>query len=163
MKHYYIWLTIILCVLLSSCGFTFKRAQPLPFHSIQLRDNGCPAFSQQFTKQLYLHHVNVLSAEEPTHDAIPILSIECPTLKEQPLVYDNDGQLRRQRYTYQVSARWENQTWPMLHTQQVREHQLNSNQTLGDDSEKALILKEMQRNLIRQLINQLSQQNYYAN
>lgn len=161
-------LVIFACILtlslggLMGCGFALKQSQPMPFQSVELKMAGCPHFQQALRTNLRAHHVTVYDLA-PQEISSPVLTVQCPILTTEPLVYDGGGQLRRQRLHYSISAELITSSTVELTAKTIREQQLNSNQSLGDEAEIKLIVQEMQETLIQQLMNQLSRHTHYAN
>ncbi len=93
-------------------------------------------------------------------------NIDCPTLKltksemnQHILVYSLQGQTRRERLQlnlkYDLNLPGVGKQFNQ-HMMSNRDRQLNPNQDLADQYEKNLLEKEMQQELIEQLIQQLS-------
>lgn len=152
---YYYFTIIILSISLNGCGFALKRPQPLSFHEVQLEMAGCPHVENVLHAYLVSHQIKVYSYKQEKR---PLLVVQCPTLEKIPLVYDGEGQLRRQRLIYQLNAEFtmQDQVPHKISLKTVREQQLNSDQSLGDESETHMIIREMQNTLFHQLMNQLA-------
>ena len=153
-------LAVFLSTILSGCGFALKKPQPLPFHEVQLIMTGCPQVKNALNAYLTSH---ALKVTEDGHELRPILTVQCPVLEKEPLVYDGEGQLRRQRLFYKLTAELTTTKSHVIELKTIREQQLNSNQSLGDEAEASVIIKEMQTSLFYQLITQLSKAEYANN
>lgn len=147
-------LLALLLLAISGCGFHLKKPQPLPFKEMQLVMNGCPqiqnALHSYFTSQK-------IRVKDKYRAGRPVLTVHCPVLEIQPLVYDGEGQLRRQRLFYALTAELTTTQSYSFEVKTTRERQLNSQQSLGDAAENTMILKEMQEELFHRLSAKLSQ------
>lgn len=142
-------------VSISGCGFHLKKPQPLPFKEIQLEMSGCPQIQNALHSYFTSQKIRVKNKPRTSR---PILTVHCPVLEIQPLVYDGEGQLRRQRMFYALTAELTTaQKSYSFEVKTTRERQLNSQQSLGDAAENSMILKEMQEELFHQLSAKLSQ------
>ncbi|MCS5707877.1 hypothetical protein CC99x_003060 [Candidatus Berkiella cookevillensis] len=149
-------------VIISGCGFHLKKPQPLPFKEIQLQMSGCTQIQNALHSYFTSQKIRVKSKYRASR---PALTVHCPTLEIQPLVYDGEGQLRRQRMFYAFTAEFttpQSQSYT-FEIKTTRERQLNSQQSLGDAAENTMILKEMQEELFHQLSVKLSQLTNNAN
>lgn len=148
---------VVLTLCVSNCGFHLRKtdAHHLSSVSIQLSNN-CPKFENQLHSYFQSHHIDVRQYDETsdTSNTPPLLVLGCPALTEQPLVYDGEGQLRRERINLSFDVAINQQ--PSLTLSIMRERQLNSNQSLADNAEKKLIIEEMQESLLYQLLTKMA-------
>lgn len=150
---------LLLCVLLSGCGFHLRRNQVELGHKfpiIVLQRSGSHTLYQALQRALTLAATEVLMQTPEGDDGmVPQLSITSQVLTQQPLVYGPDSELRRERLKMSVTFSFANPTPTEIALYSVRDRQLNSNQYLGDNAEKSMIEHEMQADIIAQLLQYL--------
>lgn len=150
---------LLLCVLLSGCGFHLRKNQVELGHKfpiIVLQRSGSHTLYQALQRTLTLAATEVLTqTPEGDNGMLPQLSITSQVLTQQPLVYGPDSELRRERLKMSVTFSFANPTPTEIALHSVRDRQLNSNQYLGDNAEKSMIEHEMQADIIAQLLQYL--------
>ncbi|MFI4937269.1 MAG: LPS assembly lipoprotein LptE [Candidatus Berkiellales bacterium] len=149
---------IFLLNTLSACGFHLHKSQldlSNKYPTIILPYSGTHTLHQALRRALISSSINVLdeapsSNNDPNN--VPVLTVISQDLGQQPLVYGADSELRRERLKmvvgFSFGAAKKNQF--ILSTE--RDRQLNANQTLGDNDEKIVIEREMQADIINQLL-----------
>lgn len=148
---------VVLSLCVSNCGFHLRKANAHHLSSVLVQfSNNCPRFENQLHSYFQSHHIDVRQYDETsdTSNSGPLLVLGCPVLTEQPLVYDGEGQLRRERLNLSFDVAINQQ--PSLALSIMRERQLNSNQSLADNAEKKLIIEEMQESLLYQLLTKMA-------
>lgn len=158
-----VFIGILLLTLISGCGFHLRGTHNPK--KIQVKElillpyEPYSSFYQLARENLKRAGVDVQVPQDNS-------SIDCPTLRltksdmnQHILVYSIQGQTRRERL--QINLKYDLNlpgTSKQFNQQMMsnRDRQLNPNQDLADQYEKNLLEKEMQQELIEQLIQQLS-------
>ncbi len=154
------FIVITLLLGLNGCGFHLRNPHPNALDKLELHFTAkCPKFENQVRSYLKSYNIDVYDYhtqddDNTQYNHMPLLKVDCPKSSAQPLVYDGEGQLRRERLKLKLTATLNHHKEIVLET--TRERQLNSNQSLGDSTEKVMIIREMQDALIYQLLNQIS-------
>ena len=152
-------IVLLLCVQLG-CGFHLRKKESVLSHNLSslalLSNNKYDPFMQLLMQKLKSQNVDLTSA--PTSCAT--LSIGSQAITSRPLAYGPTGELHRERIqltvTYQFTPLNSQDSVPSRSIIVERDRQLNIRQDLGDWSEKQMIITEMQRDAIDQLIRQLN-------
>lgn len=145
----------VFCLLLCACGFHLRGSQQetsLPFADVYVSSNPKEPMIRQLT--VALASLDVLSNELSDWQ----LHVTTPKLKTYPLAYGPNGELVRETLELKV-------TYTLMHNKEViqtktmrnqRQHQLNIATQLADRAELETILKEMEHDLVQQMIIHLS-------
>lgn len=167
-KSIYALLIILMNILIlgsiSGCGFYLRGTKKI--HIIHVKEiillpySPYDRFYQTTRENLKRSGIDVLSPNSTSQNC-PTLTVTKSAITKNSLVYSLQGQTRRERL--QLSLHY-NLTLPSLKKSQQfnqsmtanRDHQLNPNQDLADQYERILLEKEMQQELIEQLIQHLS-------
>lgn len=115
---------------------------------------GSHTLHQALFNALLTEGVDVLECM-PEGAFAPRITILSQNLTTQPLVYGEDGELRRERLRMCVVFEVNTDISRTLTLATYRDRQLNSRQHLGDNAEKILLEQEMQRDIIQQLFRYL--------
>jgi outer membrane lipopolysaccharide assembly protein LptE/RlpB len=164
-RFFYVIILACLYCLISACGFHLRGTQhsSLPkIKEVVLQPyEPYNEFYQTLRENLKRAGVDVLLPQ--TNLACPTLNVAKSELSNFTLAYSLQGQTRRERlllslsYTLNLPATSgrinQNFNQKMISD---RDRQLNPNQDLADQYERALLEKEMQLELVMQLIQQLS-------
>ena len=143
----------VVIFVLNGCGFHLRKPNPAHLEQVNVQfTSNCPRFENQFHAYFASYGIDVRENLKPDAST-PSLRLDCPILDEQPLVYDGEGQLRRERLKLRLTAEFNQQPLPLS---AIRERQLNSNQPLADNNEKSLIVQEMQEDILYKLLSHLS-------
>lgn len=147
--------SLLLICFLTGCGFYLRKPPPIAFDKVALHSSGCLKFEYQLSTFLESNQITVLNTQATQ---APILTMSCPVLTTQPLVYDAEGQLRRERLYYTLTGNLtRSEKTDAFELKTLRERQLNTQQTLADETEKTILIKEMQEELFYRLLNKLSE------
>lgn len=149
-----------LCVLLSGCGFHLRG------HQQKSALLAYPALRLQ-TDSTYSHLTHLIEAQlksqgislTETVGEAPTLQVSAEELNTQDLAYSAEGEVRRQRVTYQLNFSLKAADGTILIPDQTlsvfRDQLLNPNQSLGDEYEQEMIEKELQQDAIQLLLFRL--------
>ena len=153
-KPIYRLLAGVLCViLLSGCGFHLRGSQNRDLHLKQLQLSPDRPFDKtyQTIRQQLLAQGLVISTEANA----PILVVEPKLFQVHVLAYGRDGQVRRERLTYQLKFKVQKSDGtliiPETEVTSERDRLLNPSQDLGDAYEKQLLEQEMLNDAISQM------------
>lgn len=147
---------------LSACSFHLRRnpvylADQYPI--IVLPFTGSHTLHQALFRALTSASIHVVDTCPPDGNA-PRLIVVDQNLTQRPLVYGEDSELRRERLIMTITFSF-GETNPKEFTLSTqRDHQLNSNQHLGDNAEKIIIEREMQLDIIDQLLRYIDMENF---
>lgn len=145
-------------ILLSGCGFHLRKNTwhlDTLYPTMVCPLTGTHSLHQALFNALLTEGVDVLDAPLP-NTPLPQITILSQSLTTQPLVYGADGELRRERLRMCVVFGIDTDVNTSITLATYRDRQLNSRQHLGDNSEKILLEREMQRDIIQQLFRYLS-------
>lgn len=146
-------LCLVLLLMLSGCGFKLGTYQSVVHKYPKMQVPFCKdtKLYQMLLQSLQQAHVKIT-----TEDA-PQLSIVGKNFEQKPLVYAIDGELRRERVTLTIDFEFNdglNRSSFSLSTN--RERAIISKQRLAADLELQQIEQQMQKEIMQQLITQLS-------
>lgn len=158
-----VFIGILLATLISGCGFHLRGTHNP--NKIQVKELVLLPY-EPYSNFYQLARENLKRAGVDIQVPQDSTSIDCPTLRltksdmnQHILVYSLQGQTRRERLQlnlkYDLNLPSANKQFNQQMTSN-RDRQLNPNQDLADQYEKNLLEKEMQQELIEQLIQQLS-------
>jgi outer membrane lipopolysaccharide assembly protein LptE/RlpB len=139
------------------CGFHLRHSQAhigMKYPTIVFTPSGSNSMYQGVYHALLASDVNVI--ESQTDNVAPTLFIIAQNITQQPLVYGPDAELRRERLRMSVVFSFGNKTPDRFELATERDRQLNSKQHLGDNAEKVVIEREMQADIISQLLRYLA-------
>lgn len=153
---------IIALSTLSACGFHLRKnpinlAQKYPV--IVLPFTGSHTLHQALFRALSTASIQVVE-ELATEACAPQLQVVTQHLGKRPLVYGEDSELRRERLTMSITFAFGQTTLKEFVLSTERDHQLNSNQHLGDNAEKIIIEREMQADIIAQLLRYMDSEQF---
>lgn len=155
-------LTLLIIAALNGCGFHLRRdALQLEekYPSVILPFTGSHSLHQALYRALETASIDVTETMDENLHA-PRLLVISQNLGQRPLVYGEDSELRRERLTMSITFSFGFRCPQEFTLFTERDHQLNSNQHLGDNAEKIIIEREMQADIIRQLLRYLDAENF---
>ncbi len=151
---------LISCLFVSACGYHLRSRQESLRHAVPvivLKPSGTPPFYQRLRYYISARAIEVIEYEKP-QDNIPQLAILSEQLTQFPLVYGPEGDLRRERLKMTVQFSYYDKETKIVTLSTERDRQLIPSQRLGDDAEKVIIEREMQIDIIQQLLRYLATQ-----
>jgi outer membrane lipopolysaccharide assembly protein LptE/RlpB len=154
---YFSLLFVAFCTL-AGCGFHLRHSQShigMKYPVIIFTPSGSNSMYQGVYQALLSSNVNVLESAPKESDA-PTLSIVTQNITQFPLVYGPDAELRRERLRMSVVFSFGSKIPDRFELATERDRQLNSKQHLGDNAEKVVIEREMQADIISQLLRYLA-------
>jgi len=158
-KLYRVSLVILIICLLNSCGFHLREQKTLPpqLHKLIISPNQpWDRFQLLLKRQLAS-----AGASFSQHHSASTLKLTRVYLSESTVAFGPDGQVHRARLDYTVHFSVENSKNEVILPNQTilirRDYRINSNSKLSSDDEKAIIIEEMQRDAVDQVIQRLTQ------
>ncbi|MBS0287084.1 MAG: hypothetical protein JSR17_07300 [Proteobacteria bacterium] len=162
MKQKLIFVFLLLQVLCTlGCGFHLRHSQAelsKKYPTIVLVPSGSNTLHQGLSRALIASSVQV--SENTENISSPRLAVVSQNLTTQPLVYGPDSELRRERLKMSVVFSFGDKEIQQFELETERDRQLNPNQHLGDNAEKVVIEREMQADIISQLLRYLATKQY---
>ncbi len=155
---------LLLCfVAIGGCGFHLRHHTAEignKYPTIILAPSGSNTLNQGIYRALISSSVHVVENSALYTDA-PQLWITSQGITSQPLVYGSDSELRRERLKMSVKFSFGTpNSLQQFELTTERDRQLNPNQHLGDNAEKIVIEREMQADIISQLMRYLATTRY---
>lgn len=144
---------VLIALTLYGCGFHLRHSQAdlsKRYPTIILTPSGSNTLHQGLYRALVASSVHVVENSELV--IAPRLSVVSQELTSQPLVYGADSELRRERLKMSVIFSFGGANAQPFELATERDRQLNPNQHLGDNAEKIVIEREMQADIISQLL-----------
>jgi outer membrane lipopolysaccharide assembly protein LptE/RlpB len=147
-----------LITLLCACGFHLRQHHmdlSAKYPIIALPPTGSNTLHQALSRALIASAVEVQEDVLPG-EILPTLVVHAEELTAEPLVYGTDSELRRERLKMAVTFSFGFEASKQFELTTERDRQLSSKQHLGDNAEKIIIEKEMQADIISQLLRYLA-------
>ncbi len=148
---------VLIAIMLAGCGFHLRHSQAdlsKKYPTIILTASGSNTLNQGLYRALIASKVHVVENSDTV--MAPRLSVASQELTSQPLVYGPDSELRRERLKMSVVFTFGAGNTQSIELATERDRQLNPNQHLGDNAEKVVIEREMQADIISQLLRYLA-------
>ena len=152
-------------LLLGGCGFKLRGAQNFSFQSIAVMPNPGGAVSVEL-RRYFGDAVHVLEANEPLTKAQVVLDI-LQELREKTVVsLNSSGQVRefqlRIRVKFKVRTPQGAELTPETEIMQQRDISFNESAVLAKEAEEVLLYRDMQNDLVQQLLRRLATLKYAA-
>jgi LPS-assembly lipoprotein len=152
------WLLILMAALtLSACGFHLRGAADLPFKTIYLDLPRHSPLGVELTRYLKVNHAEVVSTQA---EAEVILQVLADTREKKILTLTTSGQVSQyslyQRFTFQVKDKQGMVEIAPATIVLKRDITYDSNAELAKQAEEALLYRDMQSDLVQQIIRRLS-------
>ena len=147
-----------LASLMASCGFQLRGQARLPFETLYI---GVPEISQLGTelKRNIIAGTHTKLVNDPTQ-AQAILSISGEDRSKSILSFDTAGRVREFQLRYRLSFRVHDSRGrdylPQSEIQLTRDISFNDAQVLAKESEELLLYRDMQSDMVQQILRRLS-------
>lgn len=152
-------------IALAGCGFKLRAAQNYPFESIAIQPNpGGPLAIE--LRRSFGGVVRVLPLDQPLAQADVVLEV-LQELREKTVVgVNSSGQVRefqlRLRMRFRVRTPQGRELVPSTEIIQKRDISFNESAVLAKEAEEALLYRDMQSDLVQQLLRRLAALKYAA-
>ncbi|WP_034295324.1 LPS assembly lipoprotein LptE [Herbaspirillum sp. RV1423] len=152
------WILMLLAAFtLSACGFHLRGPANLPFKTIYLGFSGNSPLGTELKRYIRASGVEVL--DSPT-DAEAVLQVLADTRERKILTLNTDGRVREyslyQRFSFQVKN---NKGAIIIAPASIvlkRDITYDENQELAKQAEEVLLYRDMQSDLVQQILRRLS-------
>ncbi|MBC3869893.1 LPS-assembly lipoprotein LptE [Undibacterium oligocarboniphilum] len=157
--HQKTWLLALLAMMtLSACGFALRGPVSFPFHSIYIGLSDASPLGGELKRQIRANGQTQITSE--AKDAEVILDVLGETREKQILSLNSQGRVREYNLLYRFNFRLRNAEGkeflePVL-IQLRRTITFNESQVLAKESEEALLYRDMQSDLVQQIMRRLS-------
>lgn len=149
-------LLLISSLLLSACGFQLRGLAQLSFHKILIQGSTL-SLSQDLKKSLETNGVKVVTDSE---DAELMLELLTEATDKRILSIGGDGKVSEYTLSYQASFRTRaatNPLWGDVQTVQTsRNFAYNDANLLGKADEEAMLMSDMRKDVMRELLRRLT-------
>lgn len=144
-----------LCAALSGCGFQLRGEATLPFERLYL-PGGSPLVIELRRNVVARTHTKLTGSER---DAQAILGFTSEAREKVILSYNTSGLVREFQLRYRVGFRLYDPKGrnylPPNEIQLTRDISFNEGQVLAKESEEALLFRDMQSDMVQQIIRRL--------
>ena len=143
-------------LLLSACGFQLRGLAQLSFHNIFIQGSTL-SMSKELKKSLETNGVKVVTDSE---DAVLMLELLSEETDKRILSIGGDGKVSEYALSYQVSFRTRaatNPLWGEVQTVQTsRNFSYNDANLLGKADEEVMLISDMHKDAMRELLRRLT-------
>lgn len=143
---------------LTACGFQLRGSQALPFSSIYLDIPVASEFSTNFRRVLNANATTVVS--ETRENAAAIFQPLSETREKDILAINSSGQVSefrlRYQYAYRIIDPAGNELIPPTSINLQRDFTFSDSYVLAKEQEENLLWRDMQSDLIQQIMRRLS-------
>ena len=146
-------LSLLLLVNITSCGYQFRGATEVNFVSISI-DGGSPSFLKILKKQFKQSGVKVQE-----RNSEKTLEITNDTFSKKILSLSAAGKVREYQVNYKISFRFKSQDseWSdSINLEANRDFTYDDKNIIAKTEEESRLIKGMQEQLIRSIVNQIS-------
>jgi LPS-assembly lipoprotein len=148
----------LLAVALSACGFTLRGSRTLPFTTIYLSAGGNSALSAELARNI---RVGTSTKVVPARtDAAAVLDILGETRDKEILSLNAQGRAReytlRYRLSFKVHDGKGHDFIPATEIAVQRDITFNDSEVLAKESEEAMLYRDMQTDLVQQILRRLA-------
>lgn len=151
-------LAVAMLVSLSACGFALRGPVSFPFKSIYIGLSDASSLGGELKRQIRANGQTQITAE--AKDAEVILDVLSETREKQILSLNSQGRVREYNLLYNFRFRLRNavgkEYLEPVTVQLKRTITFNEAQVLAKESEEALLYRDMQSDLVQQIIRRLS-------
>ena len=146
-------LSLLILVNITSCGYQFRGATEVNFVSISI-DGGSPSFLKILKKQFKQSGVKVQE-----RNSEKTLEITNDTFSKKILSLSAAGKVREYQINYKISFRFKSQDseWSnSINLEANRDFTYDDKNIIAKTEEESRLIKGMQEQLIRSIVNQIS-------
>ena len=152
------WLLTLLAVsMLTACGFHLRGPANLPFKTIYLGFSGNSSLGTELTRNIRASGVEVVSDPKL---AEAVLQVIADTREKKILTLNTDGRVREyalyQRFKFAVKDNAGKVLIAPVEIRLKRDVTYNENQELAKQAEEGLLYRDMQTDLVQQMLRRLS-------
>lgn len=151
-------LAVAMLVSLSACGFALRGPVSFPFKSIYIGLSDSSSLGGELKRQIRANGQTQITAE--AKDAEVILDVLSETREKQILSLNSQGRVREYNLLYNFRFRLRDavgkEYLEPVTVQLKRTITFNEAQVLAKESEEALLYRDMQSDLVQQIIRRLS-------
>src|SRR5450830_1157455 len=152
------WLLLLLTAfMLSACGFHMRGPAKLPFKSIYLGFAGNSSLGTELKRYIRASGVDVTDSAT---DAEAVLQVLADTQEKKILSLNTNGQVREyslyRRFTFQVKDKAGKVLIAPAAIVLKRDITYDANQELAKQAEEVLLYRDMQTDLVQQILRRLS-------
>ena len=155
-RHASTILATALCLALAACGFQLRGQATLPFDTLYIASAGPLAVN---LKRNIAAGTNTKLVED-AKDAQAILLVQSEAQEKAILSLDSGGRVReyqlRYRYRFRVADAKGLEFLPSNEILLTRDITFNDSQVLAKESEEALLYRDMQADMVQQVLRRLS-------
>lgn len=151
-------LAVVMLMSLSACGFALRGPVSFPFKSIYIGLSDASPLGGELKRQIRANGQTQITAE--AKDAEVILDVLSETREKQILSLNSQGRVREYNLLYNFRFRLRNavgkEYLEPVTVQLKRTITFNEAQVLAKESEEALLYRDMQSDLVQQIMRRLS-------
>lgn len=151
------FLMLLAAVMLSACGFHMRGPAQLPFKSIYLGFSGNSSLGTELKR--YIRASGVEVTDQAT-EAEAVMQVLANTTEKKILTLNSNGQVREyslyQRFSFQVKDQAGKVTIAPIQIVLKRDVTYDPNQELAKQAEEVLLYRDMQSDLVQQILRRLS-------
>ncbi|WP_423681375.1 MULTISPECIES: LPS assembly lipoprotein LptE [unclassified Undibacterium] len=151
-------LAVVMLMSLSACGFALRGPVSFPFKSIYIGLPEASSLGGELKRQIRANGQTQITAD--AKDAEVILDVLSETREKQILSLNSQGRVREYNLLYNFRFRLRNavgkEYLEPVTVQLKRTITFNEAQVLAKESEEALLYRDMQSDLVQQIMRRLS-------
>lgn len=148
-----------LALLTAGCGFQLRRPRPLPFQTLHLAMNPYQELTAMLKRAIAAGSPGTRLVDVPS-EAEAVLSVVADVQEEAILSLNSEGRVRelelRRRFAYRLTDSKGVELAPTGQIVLRRELTFNDSLVLAKDAEKQMLFKDMQGDLVQQLLRRLA-------
>lgn len=150
--------SFLAAMLVASCGFHLRRAQPLPFDSIYI---GAGQYSElRAALRRSIQASGKTRVTDTPKDAQALLTVVSETKEKIILSLNAAGRVRefqlRYRFVFRVHDGKGRDFLPQNEIVLTRDYSFNDSAVLAKEQEEALLYRDMQNDLVQQIMHRLA-------
>jgi len=151
------FLMLLAAVMLSACGFHMRGPAQLPFKSIYLGFSGNSSLGTELKRYIRASGVEVT---DKATEAEAVMQVLANATEKKILTLNSNGQVREyslyQRFSFLVKDQTGKVTIAPIQIVLKRDVTYDPNQELAKQAEEVLLYRDMQSDLVQQILRRLS-------